>query len=146
MNGRIHKRNKQKKGKTKMNKKILGVALLVLLVLAMVLVYVKFSDKPVEGSKSVTIEVVNSEKESVKYELKTDALYLAEAMEEAEGLEYETEDGPYGLTVLSVNGERAVYDENGAYWGFYVNDEYCNYGISEQPVNDGDYFKIEYTK
>lgn len=129
-----------------MKKKILGVALLVLLVLAMVLVYVKFSDKPVEGSKSVTIEVVNSEKESVKYELKTDALYLAEAMKEAEGLEYETEEGPYGLTVLSVNGERAVYDENGAYWGFYVNDEYCSYGISEQPVEDGDYFKIEYTK
>lgn len=129
-----------------MKKKILGVALLVLLVLAMVLVYVKFSDKPVEGSKSVTIEVVNSEKESVKYELKTDALYLAEAMKEAEGLEYETEEGPYGLTVLSVNGERAVYEENGAYWGFYVNDEYCSYGISEQPVEDGDYFKIEYTK
>ena len=129
-----------------MKKKILGVALLVLLVLAMVLVYVKFSDKPVEGSKSITIEVVNSEKESVKYELTTEAEYLAEAMDEAEGLEYEAEDGPYGLTVLSVNGERAVYDENGAYWGFYVNDEYCNYGISEQPVNDGDYFKIEYTK
>lgn len=129
-----------------MKKKILGVALLVLLIVAMIFVFVKFSEKPVEGSKSITIEVVNSEIESVKYELKTDAMYLAEAMDEAEGLEYETEEGPYGLTVLSVNGERAVYEENGAYWGFYVNDEYCSYGISEQPVEDGDYFKIEYTK
>lgn len=129
-----------------MKKKILGAALLILLVLAMVLVYVKFSDKPVEGSKSITIEVVNSKVESVKYELKTDAKYLAEAMDEAEGLEYEAVDGPYGLNVQTVNGERAVYEEDGAYWGFFVNDEYCNYGISEQPVNDGDYFKIEYTK
>ena len=129
-----------------MKKKILGVGLLVLLILAMVFVFVKFSEKPVEGSKSIIIEVVNSEEESVKYEIKTDALYLAQAMDEAEGLEYEAEDGPYGLTVLAVNGERAVYDENGAYWGFFVNDEYCNYGISEQPVNDGDSFKIVYTK
>lgn len=129
-----------------MKKKILGVGLLVLLILAMVFVFVKFSEKPVEGSKSVTIEVVNSKEESVTYEVKTDALYLAQAMDEAEGLEYESEEGPYGLTVLAVNGERAVYDEDGAYWGFFVNDEYCNFGISEQPVNDGDYFKIVYTK
>ena len=27
----------------------------------------------------------------------------------------------------------------------YINGEYCNYGISEQPVADGDVFKIEYT-
>lgn len=131
-----------------MKKKILGIALLVLVIALLAIVYVKFSEKPVEGSKSITIEVVNSEGESVKYELKTDALYLAEAMDEAkeEGLEYETEEGPYGLTVLSVNGETAIFEENGAYWGFYVNDEYCNFGISEQPVNDGDNFKIEYTK
>ena len=45
-----------------------------------------------------------------------------------------------------VNGESAVYDTDGAYWGFFVNDEYCNYGVSEQPVEDGDAFKIEYTK
>ena len=27
----------------------------------------------------------------------------------------------------------------------YLNGEYCNYGISEQPVNDGDTFSIIYT-
>ena len=31
------------------------------------------------------------------------------------------------------------------YWSFYVNDEYCNYGIDSQPVHDGDKFRIEYT-
>ena len=129
-----------------MKKKILGVGLLVLLILAMVFVFVKFSEKPVEGSKNVTIEVVNSKEESVTYKIKTDALYLADVMNEAEGLEYEAIDGSYGLNVQSVNGERAVYDEDGAYWAFFVNDEYCNYGISEQPVEDGDYFKIVYSK
>ena len=30
-------------------------------------------------------------------------------------------------------------------FGFYVNGEYCNYGVSEQPVEDGDEFSIVYT-
>ena len=70
------------------------------------------------------------------------------AMEEAkdQGLTFESEDGDYGLMVTTVNGERAIYAEDGAYWSFYVNEEYCNYGISEQPVEDGDAFKIVYTK
>ena len=48
--------------------------------------------------------------------------------------------------VTEVNGETAIYEENGAYWAFFVNGEYCNYGISDQPVNDGDAFRIVYTK
>ena len=47
--------------------------------------------------------------------------------------------------VDTVNGEKAVYEEDGAYWGFTVNGEYCNYGIAEQPVADGDEFEIVYT-
>ena len=66
-------------------------------------------------------------------------------MDDADGLTYEGEDSTYGFTVSVVNGESAVYDVNGAYWSFYVNDEYCNYGIDSQPVNDGDVFSIVYT-
>ena len=47
--------------------------------------------------------------------------------------------------VDTVNGEKAVFEKDGAYWGFSVNGEYCNYGISEQPVADGDAFEIAYT-
>ena len=63
-----------------------------------------------------------------------------------EGFEYaETQNG-FGPMVTSVNGEKAVYEEDGAYWGFYINGNYCNYGISDQPVNDKDKFTIAYTK
>ena len=128
-----------------MNKKkiLLGFGILLVLIVAMTLIWTNFREKPVEGSKSVIIEVVNSKKESVKYELKTDAEYLKGAMEEAkkDGLTYEVKEG----MVLYVNGERADYNEDGAYWGFYVNGNYCNYGIEEQPVKNGDVFKIEYT-
>ena len=126
-------------------KKLLGLGLLIVIIAVLAIVYGKFSAKPVEGSKAITIEVINSKEESSMYEVQTDAEYLAQAMEEAEGLEFEAEEGPYGLAVSSVNGEVASYEENASYWGFFVNGEYCNYGISEQPVNDGDAFQIIYT-
>lgn len=129
-------------------KKILGIVILVIVVATMALLYAKFREKPVEGSKNITIEVVNSEKKSEVYELKTDAQFLEQAMDEAkeQGFTYEANEGPYGLSVSKVNEERAVYETDDAYWGFYVNGEYCNYGISQQPVEDGDAFKIVYEK
>lgn len=48
--------------------------------------------------------------------------------------------------VTVVNGVSADYNVDGSYWAFYVNDEYCQFGVDEQPVNDKDTFKIEYTK
>ena len=133
-----------------MNKKkvILGSGILVVLIVAMALVWTNFREKPVEGSKAITIEVIDSQEKSVEYELQTDAQYLIDAMEEAkeQGLSYEGEEGQYGLSISTVNGERADYTLDGAYWSFYVNDEYCNYGVSEQPVENGDAFKIVYTK
>ena len=128
-----------------MKKKLVGIAALVVAITAMVFVYSNFKEQPVEGSKQISIEVINSAKESKVYELKTDAEYLQQAMDEAEGLEYESEEGPYGPMVTSVNGEAAIFEENNAYWSFSVNGEYCNYGISEQPVEDGDAFQIVYT-
>ena len=128
------------------NKKILGVGLVVALIAILSVVFFAFSEKPVEGNKTVTIEVINQAKESIKYEVKTDAQYLQQAMEEAKGLEFSGTEGPYGMMINTVNGELADYNTNGAYWGFFVNGEYCNYGISEQPIEDGDAFQIIYTK
>ena len=129
----------------KNKKKLLGIGIIVVLIVVMAVLYGKFSEKPVEGSKNITIEVVNSKEESKVYELKTDAEYLIEAMEEAEGLTFEGEEGEFGMSIMTVNGETADFNVDASYWAFYVNDEYCNYGVSEQPVEDGDAFAIVYT-
>ena len=129
-----------------MKKKIIiGAGSLVALVAAFIIIWFNFREKPVEGSKEVTIEVVDSKGKSTVYELKTDVLYLKEAMDEAKGLEYSGTESQYGLMIEVVNGETAIYTENGVYWSFYVNGEYCNYGIETQPVEDGDEFQIVYT-
>lgn len=127
-------------------KKILGVGVAVLLIAALLLVYSTFKEKPVQGNKSITIEVVNKAQESVMYEVTTDAEFLQQAMDEADGLEYVGEEGSYGMMMHEVNGETADWETDGSWWKVNVNGMECNYGISEQPVEDGDAFQIVYTK
>jgi len=126
-------------------KKLLGVGILAVLIAAFALIYAAFGAKPTKGSKVITIEVVNSTEESVEYEIQTDAEFLRQAMEEAEGLAFSGIEGDYGLMIDTVNGERADYTLDGAYWSFLINGESCNYGIDSQPINDGDAFAIVYT-
>ncbi len=126
-------------------KKILGVALVAILVAVMAFVYVSFSEKAVEGEKNITIEVVMPDETVTVYEVNTDAQFLIGAMEDANGLTFEGEDGPYGFAVNTINGVTANLDSGSAYWGFFEGEEYCNYGVSQQPVEDGDEFRIVYT-
>lgn len=134
--------------KEQKNKKVkigIGVGCLVVLFAILAVVYSVFGAKPVAGTKDITIEVVNKEAESTLYELSTDAEFLRQAMEEADGLTFSGAESEYGMMVDTVNGETVDYSVDGSYWSFYVNEEYCNYGIDSQPVLDGDAFQIVYT-
>lgn len=129
----------------RLNKKVLiGLVVLVVVIAVMAAVFMIFRAKPVEGSKEIVIEVVDNNQETATYELKTDAEYLRQAMEEAEGLTFSGSEGEFGLMVDTVNGLTADYNADGAYWSFYVNGEYAMYGIDSQPVLDGDTFTIQY--
>ena len=130
----------------KSNKKvIIGAVVLVAVIAVLAIVYAMFREKPVEGSKAITIEVTGKAGDTKEYQLKTDAEYLRQPMEEADGLTFSGTESEYGMMVDTVNGDVADYNADGAYWGFYVNGEYCNYGIDTQPVEDGDVFGIVYT-
>ncbi len=126
-------------------KHIISLLLIAVLVAGMIFAYSAFSEKPAEGTKEITIEVVDDKETSTLYEVKTDAEYLIGAMEEAEGLTFGGSESEYGFTVSEINGITADFNVDSSYWAFYVNGEYCNYGISEQPVNDGDAFRIVYS-
>lgn len=126
-------------------KGLLAAIVLVALIAAAAICYAVFAPKPVEGAKAVSIEVVDDAGVSTVYNVNTDAEYLRQAMEEAEGLTFSGTESEYGLMVDTVNGLTASYEANGAYWSFYVENEYCNYGIDTQPVEDGQTFQIVYT-
>ncbi len=145
-NGSLKKGKKDMTEKKKFNKKLIGgIALLIVLVAAFVIIFSVFGPKTVAGSKAITIEVVDKEQKSTMYELQTDAEFLRQAMEEAEGLEFSGTEGAYGLMIDTVNGLTANFNVDASYWGFFVNGEYSQYGIDTQPVMDGDAFQIVYT-
>lgn len=125
------------------------IAVIVFVVVVAVLGGVYYFTRPgtEEGKKQVNITVVNKAGEETIYEVSTEAKYLLGVMEDAEeqGLSFEGDDGDFGMMINTVNGEKAVYADDGAYWGFSVNGEYCEFGVSEQPAVDGDEFEIKYT-
>ena len=128
------------------NKKIVIAAVVrVLVAVVFAGAYVFLSPKATAGDKNITIEVVDDEAKSTLYEVNTDAEYLGDAIRETEGLTVEGTEGDYGLMIDTVNGVVADYNVNGAYWAFYVNGEYCNYGMDEQPIADGEAYQIVYT-
>ncbi len=131
---------------TKKNRKVIlaAAAVLIIFVAAALILYGLFKPKAASGGKEITVTVVDDQGKKKSYELETDASYLGQALNEIEGLVVEGEEGDYGMYVRAVNGLEAVYERDQAYWAFYVNGEYCNYAIEEQPVYDKDAFEIKY--
>lgn len=104
------------------------------------------SGEPSGDAKAYTLVVVDDQGESAEYTATTEAEYLAGALDELteqEDFTYEADDSGF---ITTVNGLTADYAADGAYWAIYVNDEYGQYGASEQPVTDGDTYKLAYTK
>lgn len=139
-NGRVRARMNTKKT---WNWKIAIAA--VVLAAAFAGMYLIFGPKAVQGAKTVTVEVVDDTGNRTEYEVHTDAQYLRQVLEEAEGLEVTGQESEYGLMIETVNGVTAVYDTDGAYWAVYVNGEYGSYGVDAQPVEDQDRYRLEYT-
>ena len=134
----------------KLNKKtMVGVLALVVVIAVFAIIYVAFKPKTMEGSKAITFEVVNKAGVSTEYDVKTDAEYLRQAMEEAMeaeiGFTFGGEESQYGLTIHTVNGEKADFNTDSAYWSILVNGEYGQYGAESQPVIDGDTYSFVYT-
>ena len=110
-------------------------------------VFVRMKPKTEEGSKHIIIEVADNNGDLRSYEFATDAEFLKQAMDELAARDeftFEGEDGDYGFFITSVNGVKAVYEEDGAYWSIYVNEEYGQYGADQQPVTDGDTYRLAY--
>ncbi len=134
----------------KNNKKLLyGIIGLFVLILVFFGVYKAFGPKPQKGTKAYTVEVVNSEGKEKQYAGKTDAEFLSGLMDElsaAGDFSYEGSSSEFGLYITAINGEKADFATDGAYWAIIVNGNYGEYGADQQPVSDGDQFTFLYEK
>ena len=93
---------------------------------------------------TIAVSVKGSDGNVTDFTITTSEKYLRGALE-AENL-IEGDEGEFGLYVKVVNGERADYDTDGAYWSFSQNGEMLMTGVDTTPISDGDTFLIEYTK
>ena len=62
----------------------------------------------------------------------------------AEGL-VEGVEGPYGLEIQSVDGEKASWEENQSYWALFIGEEYATTGADGVVLTDGGVYKLVYT-
>lgn len=134
----------KKQGNSRLIAAVCGLAVLILV---LVLVYRSNRPAPQEGSKAYTLTVKDNEGAEKSYSGRTDAEFLADLMDEleAEGdFSYEGTESDYGLYIEAVNGLKADYEADAAYWAIYVNDEYGMYGADSQPVTDGDSYALVY--
>ena len=127
-----------------MNKKtIIAILAAVLAVALLATAYFLLRPQTQEGMKSFTLTIVHKDGTSKDMNMKTDAEFLGAYLEE-EGI-IKGEEGQYGLYIKEVDGEKAVYEEDNAYWAFYEGEEYASKGIDLTPITDGAVYRLVYT-
>lgn len=123
---------------------ILIGAVVLVLAAAMACIYLTTRPATSAGAKEITVEVVHADQSSKTFTYRTDAEMLGEVLL-AEGL-VQGEIGQYGLYINTVDGEDAIYENDGAYWALMVSGEYAVTGADATPIQDGDSFQLIYTK
>ncbi len=96
-----------------------------------------------EGDTQFAFTAVDLDGKETKFEIHTDKKTVGEALLDV-GL-IAGEEGDYGLYVKTVNGVTMDFEEDGAYWAFYVGDEYATTGVDSTEIEEGTTysFKVE---
>lgn len=125
------------------NKKMI-IAVVALVAVVAILVGVYFATRPSTGAgeKTFSLTIVHSDGTTKELTLSSSEEFLAPALR-AEGIL--TDDGVESGMYLIVDGETASWEENMAYWGFYVNEDYAVAGMNDTPIEEGAAYKLEYT-
>ncbi len=118
--------------------KIILCAVLVLLVAAFCLTRFVFIPEPVEGAKHIVFQVTGHEGPAKNFDIHTDAETLGDALMEEKLID--AEEGPYGLWVTAVFGEKADSGKN-EYWMFYKDGVELATGVSETYIADGEHYE-----
>lgn len=98
----------------------------------------------INGEKHLGM-LVTADGKTIVFNIYSDAATVGEAL--IENNLVEGSEGQFGLYISHVNGMKAVYEEDGAYWGFYDRDgELMSTGVDMTELHDGDVYELRYTK
>ena len=126
-------------------KKLLAIVMCVVMLLSLVACGAKKEETPETGAEkmSFTVIVVHKDGTEKTFSYETNEKYVGPVLE-ADGL-LKGNEGPYGMEITEVDGEKAVYSEDGAYWAVYEGEEYALQGIDTTPVKEGQVYKLVWT-
>lgn len=93
-----------------------------------------------EGAKTFPLTIVDKEGNAITITVNTDKEMVGEALTELGIVEGSM--GEYGLYITHVNGIAAIWEEDGYYWSFYINDEYAMTGVDQTPIAEGESYKL----
>lgn len=128
-------------------KKLLVMLLCAVLLLGLAACVVKPEEAPkTTGSAAVsfTVIVVHKDGSEKTFTYETNEEFVGPVLSAAGLLKGNA--GPYGLEITEVDGEKAVYSEDSAYWALYEGEEYALQGIDTTPVKEGQVYKLVWTK
>ncbi len=91
-----------------------------------------------------TFVAVDLDGNKTEKEITTDKKTVGEALL-SQGI-VEGEKGDYGLYVTSVNGVSLDYKKDGAYWAFYVGDNYASKGVDQTEIEPGETYMFKAEK
>lgn len=121
-----------------MNSKALLSVVSLVLIAATALIFSACSNNDPETpstEKSFVFKVVDLDGTEKSFDITTEAETVGEALIAEKLISGAT--GEYGLMVDTVNGIKYDYTADGAYWAFYINDEYAMSGVDTTEITDG---------
>lgn len=120
---------------------IVSIVLLVGVCLGMFFLYKNTREKPVEGAKSITVQV-ESERDNYSSEehYNTDEEFLGNFLDSQGLIGFDTSE--YGRFITSVQGYESNTEEQ-SWWCVLVNGESAVTGVDEIVINDGDTYMLE---
>ena len=129
---------------TKKTKKVLlGVAIFILLAAVLLFIWQKSRPETQDGTKHITVEVIHSDGETIEFSYDTTDKYLGELLI-SKGLISGSE-SEFGLFVDTVDGEKADFSVNGAWWRLTCNGKDSETGADTTVINDGDKYAWIFT-
>ena len=97
-----------------------------------------------EGTKVFTLEVTDDNGNVTSLTIKTDESTVGAALLD-EGI-IDGDVSEFGLMVLFVNGIRADFIEDGAWWAFYIDGEMAMEGVDSTEIEEGKTYAFIYTE
>ena len=101
------------------------------------------SSEPNNQQKTFAFEVTDAEGNMTSHVINTSEATVGAALLEA-GL-IEGEDSDFGLMVIYVDGIRADFAEDGAYWAFHIDGEFAMAGVDSTNIEEGVTYAFVYT-